>query len=504
MATTPPSRTSPMKRHSRLGQSPIAGFDEFVWIWNALQGWNMPPIHVRICRWLQAEWMCRTLLLMAFRNSGKSSLTALFCAWLLYNDPNFRILVVAADKELAVKMTLNIRRIIEVHPLTANLRPASAWAQERFTIQRPIHLRDPSVLAKGIHANMTGSRADMIICDDVEVPKTCSSSAKQRRLRQALEEIRYILEPNGSSLYIGTPHCRDSIYLSGKNNRHAFLKNCRRLTIPIYDRQGKPAWHERFPRQQIDHIRSHSGPSKFASQMLLQPLAATDQRLRPERLVPYRDDIEYRQSNATTRLTIAGKRLVSVGCWWDPSWGGRGDGSVIAAVFTDEDGIFYLHDIAWLRHDKSQSHETDEATQLCRQAAEFIRRLYIPAVHIETNGIGKFLPGLLRRELQKANVPCAVLGVHQKRSKKHRILEAFEVILAARALRAHRSIWDTPFPEEMRHWRPDISCRDDSLDAVSGCLLSQPTRLGSHPMPRAAPPSWQGIAPFVAPARFAI
>jgi hypothetical protein len=67
------------------------------------------------------------------------------------------------------------------------------------------------------------------------------------------------------------------------------------------------------------------------------------------------------------------------------------------------------------------------------------------------------------------------------RGKDLRIVDAFDAVLAAGRLAAHRCVWDTPFIEEMREWRPGGKGRDDGLDAVAGCLLSEPVRL-----PRAA------------------
>jgi hypothetical protein len=125
----------------------------------------------------------------------------------------------------------------------------------------------------------------------------------------------------------------------------------------------------------------------------------------------------------------------------------------------------------------------DEATQLCQHVAAFVRDHYLPAVTLETNGLGRFLPGLLRRELTAAGLQCAVIEKSSHRSKDLRILDGFDAVLAASRLHAHRSIWSTPFVAEMREWRPGTRARDDGLDAVSGCLLSEPVRL-----PRVAPP----------------
>ena len=133
----------------------------------------------------------------------KSTLVGLFCAWLLYENCNSRILIMSADYELAKKMVRNVKRIIERHPLTTHLKPKQKdqWASDRFTIIRSQELRDPSVLARGIDANITGCRADVIVCDDVEVPKNCDTEAKRNDLKEKLSELDFIV-----SLYTPTTH----------------------------------------------------------------------------------------------------------------------------------------------------------------------------------------------------------------------------------------------------------------------------------------------------------
>ena len=119
--------------------------------------------------------------------------------------------------------------------------------------------------------------------------------------------------------------------------------------------------------------------------------------------------------------------------------------------------------------------------------------MYLPAVSLEINGLGRFLPGLLRKELAGSGVACAVVEVSSRQAKHQRIVEAFDAVLAAGALHAHRSIWDTPFIREMRDWRPDarFKGRDDGLDAVAGCLKAEPVRLGRMARPTATT-SWRG------------
>ncbi|MDD3021989.1 MAG: phage terminase large subunit, partial [Alphaproteobacteria bacterium] len=223
------------------------GFPLFVALWNRMQGFETPIVHFSIAAFLEEKWKKgeRKILLMAFRACGKSTLVGLFCVWLLWRNPDLRVLVLSADLALAGKMVSNVKRILEKHPLTRHLKPKQSdqWGSDRFTIRRNLELRDPSMLAKGITTNLTGTRADVIICDDVEVPRTSNNAEKREVLRERLMELDYILTPDGMQLYIGTPHCFHTIY-GGTPCRELgedeiFLEGFARLVIPVLNDAGK-------------------------------------------------------------------------------------------------------------------------------------------------------------------------------------------------------------------------------------------------------------------------
>ncbi|MDO9708688.1 phage terminase large subunit [Paracraurococcus lichenis] len=475
------------------GETP--DFLEFVWIWNHLQNQATPAPHRRIARWLQARWEAgdHRLLLMAFRGCGKSTLVGLFCAWRLLAAPDTRILVLAADQMLAVKMVAQVRRILERHPLCRPLLPEGPgdWAMDRFTVAREAVLRDPSMLAQGITGNITGARADLIICDDVEVAGNCDTPAKREELRERLAECEFILVPGGTLLFAGTPHTTETIY-APPAAEGAFLRGYRRLALPLLDADGESAWPERFTSAGIAALRDRVGPLAFARQMLLQPVAESALRLDPSLIIRYAEEPDYREAHGRAQLMLLGRRLLSGSAFWDPAYGkpGLGDGSVLAAVYVDGEGNSYLHRLAWLTQDPDGA--TDPATQQCRAVAQIVRDLLLPAVRVETNGLGRFLPALLRRELARANAPCTVIEHSSRRAKADRILSAFDPALAGRRLHAHDSVFRTPFPAEMAAWRPEAAhARDDALDAVAGCLLTEPVRLPQVP-PAVRGVSWRG------------
>ncbi len=477
-----------------------ASFPAFAAAWSAAQGLALPALHFKIAEWLDARWRARAkgMVLLAFRGAGKSTLVGLFAAWLLARDPELRLLVLAADLALARRMVRNVKRIIERHPETAALKPKKPdqWASEQFTVVRRSELRDPSMLARGIDSNITGSRADVVICDDVEVPNTADTAAKREDLRERLREIDYVLVPDGTRLYLGTPHAYHSIYARvarpETGEERPFLDGHERAEIPLLDAEGNSAWPERFTPEAVERIRRSAGPLKFASQMLLQPVDPVACTLDPARLLRYGGALDYREGNGGASLWLEGRRLASLQVWWDPAYGrpapgGRSGGgpdpnadcSVVAAVFQDEAGHYWLHRLLYMTFDPARLAEQSEAAQLCAQVAAFALALHAPAVTVETNGLGKLLPGLLRDALAGTPHAPAVIEKSSTRRKEERILAAFDAPLAAGLLHAHESVWDTPFIEEMRAWRPAARSRqrDDGLDAVAGALLAEAVRL---------------------------
>lgn len=466
-------------------KNPTLDFALFLETWNMIQGFTTPKVHCRIVDWLQEMWEAgeTRLLLMAFRSCGKSTLVGLFCAWLLWRDPNLRIMVLAAENNLATKMVRNIKKIIELHPFTKELKPSNPdqWASDRFTIDRDIEMRDPSVIAAGITGNITGSRADLVIYDDVEVPNTCDSVDKREGLRNRLSESNFILSAGGRQLYVGTPHTYFSIYADQPRmeigEKQSYLHEYRRLKIPILDGRGNSAWEERYSLDDIKRIRMQAGPNRFSSQMMLEPKNVLKSRLNTALLEFYDEVLTAHEAGGELQLKLGQTKLVSCSAWWDPAFGAaKGDSSVLAVVFSDNEGRHYVQHVEYIKIDPKA--KEDEATAQCRIVARLAHELFIPSITVETNGIGQYLPGILKRELSRARVPCSVLEKHNSKNKDDRILESYDAVMAARALYIHDSVRQTPYLTEMSEWQPKrTKNKDDGLDAVAGALSLEPMRI---------------------------
>lgn len=467
-----------------------ADFRLFLVLWNQRQNFKTPILHLKMAAWLETAWEAgdTRLLLMAFRSAGKSSIVGVFAAWLIYQNNDIRILVLAADSTLAGKMVRNVKRIIERHPLCKGLKPKNAdqWASDRFTVMRDMELRDPTMIAHGVSSNITGSRADIVICDDVEVPNTCDSAEKRENLRERLSELPYVLLAGGTQLYVGTPHTYFSIYADVERaeigEERAFLDGFKRLILPLITDQGASAWPERYSMEDIARYKIEAGPNKFESQMLLRPVNIMEGRLDVEDLQYYSGEIEYCMH--TNRLFIGAHQMVAATCWWDPSLAkNNGDSSVLAVVFGDMGGNYYLHHVEYISV-PAGSDEQNNADAQCQIVAELTKLYRLPMIVIEDNGLGKFLPGILRGHFKSSKVMAAVQSVTNRKAKAQRIIEGFDALLAAKRLYVHERVKSTPFIMEMREWRPDSArAKDDGLDAAAGAISLHPDRI-AHSYPQ--------------------
>lgn len=155
-------------------------------------------------------------IIQAFRGAGKSWITAGYVLWLLYCNPQLLILVVSASGGRAAKFTRFCLDIIMRWELLAHLRPKPH--QRQSTLGFDVGPADdnpdqnPSMEAKGITGQITGGRADVIIADDIEIPRNSDTEVKREKLREQIREFDAIIKPGGQVKYLGTPQSESSIY----------------------------------------------------------------------------------------------------------------------------------------------------------------------------------------------------------------------------------------------------------------------------------------------------
>lgn len=158
------------------------------------------------------------LIIMAFRGVGKSFVTSAFVLWLLYRNPQLKILVVSASKERADSFSTFTRRLIEEVPILHHLKPDPSKSHRdskiAFDVGPSTADHSPSVKSVGITGQITGSRADVIIADDIEVLNNSATQGARDKLAEMVKEFDAVIKPLKSAriIYLGTPQCEMSLY----------------------------------------------------------------------------------------------------------------------------------------------------------------------------------------------------------------------------------------------------------------------------------------------------
>lgn len=181
-------------------------------IWQHLNLPEPTPVQYDISKYLQHG--PRRSVIEAFRGVGKSWLTSAFVCWLLLNNPQLKILVVSASKERADAFSTFVKRLINEIPMLQHLKPQEGQRDSviAFDVGPASPDHSPSVKSVGITGQITGSRADVLIADDVEVPNNSATQMMRDKLSEAVKEFDAILKPGGRIIYLGTPQTEMSLY----------------------------------------------------------------------------------------------------------------------------------------------------------------------------------------------------------------------------------------------------------------------------------------------------
>jgi len=184
-------------------------------VWKSLDLPKPTRAQLAIARYLQHG--PKRLQIQAFRGLGKSWIAAAFVLWILYRDRDKKIMVVSASKQRADDFTIFCQKCLIEIPWLNHLCPRDddqRWSRVSFDVRGCRPAQSPSVKSVGITGQLTGSRADVIIFDDVEVPSNSATDLMREKLLQLVTEGESVLTPKDDSriIFLGTPQTTFTIY----------------------------------------------------------------------------------------------------------------------------------------------------------------------------------------------------------------------------------------------------------------------------------------------------
>jgi len=488
-------------------------------VWNHLQLPNPTPVQLDISEYMQEGPKRR--IIEAFRGVGKSWMAAAYVLWLLRNDPQKKIMVVSASKTRADDFAQFCLRLIREMKILKCLDPdkdEQRSASNRFDVRPSIPDQSPSVKSVGVFGQLTGSRADLILADDVEVPNTAWTVGMREKLLASVGEFNAILKPGGAILFLGTPQTEESIYnklrLKGYECRiwpsrypEKPAKYGDALAPVILEecvaRKNMPTDPDRFSEIDLLEREASYGRSQFTLQFQLDTTLSDLQRFplrlsdlvvievdqdAPEKLV-WSSGAEYRVSDLPAvgfsgdyyhrPAYIHGEWIEFQGCamFIDPS--GRGLDETAYAIVAHLNGNLFVLEVGAF---------TEGYTEVVLKGlAEAAKRRKVKLILLEDQFGQGMLQNLLQPYLREI-YPCTVEPVRSNVQKERRIINALEPVLNQHRLIVNRSVIENDAKardedsvetalayqlfHQMTHLTIDKNClqHDDRLDALAGAV----------------------------------
>ena len=465
----------------------------------------------------------KRLQIQAFRGVGKSWITGAFVLWTLFNNPEKKIMIISASKERADNMSIFLQKLIIETPWLVHLRPKSddaRWSRISFDVNCSPH-QAPSVKSVGITGQLTGSRADLMILDDIEVPGNSMTELMREKLLQLCTEAESILTPHDTSriMYLGTPQTTFTVYRKlAERNYKPFVWPARYpRKISSYEGLLAPQLQEdidaeatpwdvtdpdRFDDEDLIEREASMGRSNFMLQFMLDtslsdaekfPLKCSDlvvtsvnPSTAPDNVVWCSDpqnvikdlptvglpgDYFYSPMQLTGEWTPYTETICSV----DPS--GRGTDETAACFLSQKNGFLFLHKVCAYKDGYSDSTLLD----ILKQCKKFNATKLV----IETNFGDGIVAELFKKHLQQTKQAIDVEEVRANVRKEDRIIDALEPVLNQHRLVIDRRVIEWDFksnPDEapekrlmyMLFYQMSRMCRekgavkhDDRLDALA-------------------------------------
>lgn len=197
----------------------------------------------------------RLRMIQANRGLGKTTLCAIYAVFRIIHDPTTRVLIFSAGGKLSREIANWIIQIIEGLEILRFLLPDKQNGDRASMESYDIHWvfrgaeKSPSVKCLGVDSNAQGSRADLLIADDIESMKNSRTVMMRELLVELTKEFESICQ-TGDIVYLGTPQFFESIY-NGLPSRGFDVR----------------IWPGRYPT--VEQLESYSG---FLAPMLQQDI----------------------------------------------------------------------------------------------------------------------------------------------------------------------------------------------------------------------------------------
>jgi hypothetical protein len=449
----------------------------------------------------------RDFQLQAGRGAGKSVINACFASWRLLTNPDRTIMVISATTLRAINFIAQVRQILEVVPYCNHLKPKEFDKDSAFGFNigcRTVFGQDLSCYARGITGQITGSHADDIIVDDVEIEENADTPSAREKLLNKLAELEQIRNntPDGCIRILGTYQSTDSIYLK-LSNSYPIIKfpavmpnpdvpgeidNCADYILKLELEVGESTQPERFPIDVLKSREAKIGPRLFALHYKLDPTLSDRAKypLKLEDLIVIDVNPEVFPEKITWEKRTPKKQIESFGIsgdlLYEPQWispnfipymqtamfvdpSGRGSDETAICIASFVNGYVIVHELLGMQGGYEEV--------LLKKIAKLAYQYDINLIRVEANFGDAMYCNLLRPVVSQICGQVAIEDFRVSGSKEERIIRTLEPIMAV-----HKLIFNTKAIKDQENQKQitRITSRrgslkhDDRVDILSSAV----------------------------------
>jgi hypothetical protein len=386
-------------------------------------------IHSELCRWWTRDDAKDNQLLLLPRDHGKSAMVAYRVAWWITKHPDTTVLYVSATANLAEKQLKFIKDIFTSDtykfywPEMVNEQEGrrEKWTEGEIAIDHPKRkeegVRDPTIKAAGIGANVTGMHCSLAVLDDVVVPDNAYTEKGRDDVKSYYSQLSSIESTGSKEWVVGTRYHPGDLYkdLMEMTETYYDAEKDEDVEVPVYEvfervveTDGEFLWPKQrradgktfgFDEKELARKKAkYLDITQFFAQYYNNPNAS-------ENAIIDRSRFNYYERESVTNVSGAwyiGDKLINVFAAMDFAYtiNTGSDFTVILILGVDEDNYLYVLDI--------ERFKTNKISVMYDKVERMYRKWRFRKIRCEVSGMQKIIVSQFKDYMRSQNIVFSI------------------------------------------------------------------------------------------------
>lgn len=442
-------------------------------------------IHEEFIAWMTRPDAMDNQLVLLPRDHQKSAMIAYRVVWWLTKHPDVTVLYVSATAGLAEKqlkfikdvLTSDIYRHYWPEMVNVNENYRERWAVDEISVDHPKRkaegVRDPSVKAVGLTANITGFHCNIAVLDDIVVPTNAYTELGREQTKALYSQLSSVETTGAKEWAIGTRYHPADIYKDMIDMVEIFERDGEDVERPVYEvfqRQVETNGEFLWPKQRRTDGKTfgfdaaelarkkakYLDVTQFFAQYYNNPNISGDGAVGDNYFQYYNREALVNRSG----VWYLGEKLLNVYAAIDFAYTvtKTADYTVIMVVGADEDGYIYILDIDRFR--------TKSIREMYEHAERLHRKWHFLRLRAEVTAAQELVVNQMKDYMRQVNLPLAIDDHRPKGLKEERIDAALRPRYENKQMWHYKGGNCQVLEEELKMQHPEHDDCKDTLAAV--------------------------------------